>query len=76
MKKRTKLTFAVCVLGFVVFFFFAPIVPMLIIPCQYYGSGYASLSYRLFHIGEGYFPPTPSVSRGFYWLTESYANCV
>ena len=75
MKRAIPLSLGACVFV-TAFFFFAPTIPMDIIPCQHFGFGYASLSYRLFHIGEGYFPPTPSVSRGFYWLTQSYADCV
>ena len=72
MKKRTALILAAGVFAFVLFFFLAPVVRMDIIPCQYFGSGYASLSYFLFNTGEAYL----SHQGHFFWLTQSYANCI
>jgi len=71
--KRTTLI-AVGALGatfIVMFFVFAPVAPMNIIPCfpDGNGNGYASISYHLFYVGEIY--------RGgqFSWSTFNDQNC-
>ena len=53
----------------VVVFFFAPVVPMNIVPCFIVGNGYASLSYRLFYVGEIY------LAGRFTWATFNDQNC-
>ena len=53
------------------FFVFVPAVQMKIFPCvtNPFGYGYASLSYRLFHVGE-------TVSYGhFAWMTQNLPAC-
>ena len=72
MRRRTLI--AAGVLGVaLVAFFFAPVVPMDIVPCVVHGTGYASPSYRLFYVGEiylgGYF-------GHFEWATFNGQNCI
>ncbi len=70
MKKRTTRIVAVLVPAFLLFFFFAPVVWMNIIPCIAYGYGYSSISRALFNVGEGY------IGGHLIWMTENYHNCI
>jgi hypothetical protein len=56
MRRRLLTAAVVVAVAFALFFFFVPAVPMNIIPCFFdgRGSGYASLSYRMFYSGEIY----------------------
>jgi hypothetical protein len=53
MKRRTLTAAGLFGVAFIaLFFFYAPVVPMNIVPCFPNGHGYASLSYHLFYAGE------------------------
>lgn len=70
MKARAWLAVGVFLTIFVLFFFFAPIVWMNIIPCLLHRDGYASLSYYLFNIGATY------LNGHFTWFTQNYSKCI
>jgi hypothetical protein len=71
MKRRTLIAAGVLGVALVAFFFCAPVVPMNIIPCfaPPHGEGYASLSYRLFYVGEIY------LGSHFEWATFNDQHC-
>jgi hypothetical protein len=71
MTPKIRLILVLCVCVFLLLsIFLVPIISMDAIPCQYYSSGYTSLSYYLFNVG-------PTFLNGkFYWMTHSYSNCV
>lgn len=53
----------------IVFFLYAPVIPMDIVPCLPIGHGYASPSYYLFTHGEIF------LQGAFHWMDVSDANC-
>jgi hypothetical protein len=68
--RRRNAAIGLAMVAVVAFFFLAPAVPMNIIPCFSGGSGYASLSYRLFYIGE------ICLGGHFAWATFNDQNCI
>jgi Sec-independent protein secretion pathway component TatC len=69
MRRRFLTAVGVVAVAFALIFFFAPAFPMNIVPCFLSGSGYASLSYRLFYAGEIY------LGGHFEWATFNDQGC-
>jgi hypothetical protein len=67
--RRRNVAISLAIVAVVAFFFLAPAVPMNIIPCFNGGSGYASLSYRLFYVGEIY------LGGHFSWANFNDQDC-
>ncbi len=70
MRRATGIVLVGIAIVVVVVFISVPVVPMNIIPCFVVGNGYASLSYRLFYVGEIY------LGGHFTWATFNDQNCI
>jgi hypothetical protein len=68
MRRITTIGLAIiaCIAGFMAFFFFAPIIHMVINPCLRGGDDYVSSSYYLFNHGEAHNLDLEQ----FLWLTH------
>jgi hypothetical protein len=70
-KTTIGLAAIVCV-GALAFFFFAPVIYRVIVPCNASSAAYVSPSYYLFSDGEAYF----SQAARFAWLTHGPIDCI
>jgi hypothetical protein len=69
MKRASAIAAGAWVIIILLFFFVVPVVKMDIAPCIPRGTGYVSISYRIFYFGM-----THSGAR-FVWLTQNLAHC-
>jgi hypothetical protein len=79
MRRAIKVAIVICALGlFIVAFFYAPLIPMNIVPCVPNGSGngYASMSYYLFTQGATFLKGGEIFLGGHWaWLDFNNAHC-
>ena len=69
MRRVSAIAGGAWVIIILLFFFLVPVVKMDIEPCIPRGTGYVSLSYRIFYVG---------MTRGgarLAWLTQNLAHC-